>query len=160
MPIARRTLLAIAPSLLLPAVGAPRAQAAWPDRPVRIIVPFAAGGTPDVAARTLAPHFQQVFGQPFVVENRAGAGGAIGTETVARATDGHTIGVSIGGPASTARILNPSLPYDPVRDLAPIAYLVRMPVVLAVHPSVPARSMAEFSNGNMLLMQMSMAKPV
>lgn len=145
MRLARRALLA-APLLASPLLrpGLARAQAAWPDRPVRIIVPFAAGGTPDVAARTLAPQFQQAFGQPFVVENRAGAGGAIGTEAVARATDGHTIGVSIGGPASTAKILNPALGYDPVTDLAPIAYLVRMPVVLAVHPSVPARSMAEF----------------
>ena len=140
MRLARRALLA-APLL---APGVARAQAAWPDRPVRIIVPFAAGGTPDVAARTLAPHFQQAFGQPFVVENRPGAGGAIGTEAVAKATDGHTIGVSIGGPASTAKILNPGLGYDPATDLAPIAYLVRMPVVLAVHPAVPARSMAEF----------------
>jgi tripartite-type tricarboxylate transporter receptor subunit TctC len=81
---------------------------------------------------------------PFVFENRAGAGGAIGTEIVAKATDGHTIGVSIGGPASTARILNPSLSYDPATDLAPIGYLLRMPVVLSVHPSVPARSLAEF----------------
>jgi tripartite-type tricarboxylate transporter receptor subunit TctC len=141
MRLARRRLLA-AP-LLLPALGA-RAQGAWPDRPVRIIVPFAAGGTPDVAARALAPHLAQVFGQPFVVENRPGAGGAIGTEAVAKATDGHTIGVSIGGPASTARILNPGLGYDPVKDLAPIAYLVRMPVVLAVHPAVPATDMAGF----------------
>jgi len=142
MRIARRTLIAAAP-LLAPALAA-RAQAGWPDRPVRIMVPFAAGSTPDIAARTLAPHFQQVFGQPFVVENRPGAGGAIATEQVAKATDGHTIGVSIGGPASTAKILNPALPYDPIADLAPIAYLVRMPVVLAVHPSVPAQDMAGF----------------
>lgn len=142
MRIARRALFAAAP-LLAPALAA-RAQGAWPDRPVRILVPFAAGSTPDVAARTLAPHFQQVLGQPFVVENRPGAGGALATEQVAKATDGHTIGVSIGGPASTARILNPALPYDPIADLAPIAYLVRMPVVLAVHPSVPARTMAAF----------------
>src|SRR5919202_1894688 len=145
MPPSRRGLLA-APALLA-APGA-RAQGAtgggWPDRPVRVIVPFAAGGTPDVAARALAPHFAQAFGQPFVVENRAGAGGAIGTEAVAKATDGHTIGVSIGGPASTARLLNPSLGYDPVADLAPISLLVRMPVVIAVHPSVPARDMAGF----------------
>jgi tripartite-type tricarboxylate transporter receptor subunit TctC len=142
--IGRRPILAAVPTLLaLP--GLARAQSpAWPDRPVKLIVPFAAGGTPDVAARTLAPAFAAAFGQPFVVENRAGAGGAIGTEAVAKATDGLTFGVSIGGPASTARILNPGLGYDPVADLAPVAYLLRMPVVLAVHPSVPARSMAEF----------------
>ncbi len=143
----RRSLLAAAPAaaaFAIPALARAQGAAAWPDRPVRILVPFAAGGTPDVAARTLAPHLQQAFGQPFVVENRPGAGGAIATEAVAKATDGHTLGVSIGGPASTARILNPALGYDPVSDLAPVAYLVRMPVVLAVHPSVPARTMAEF----------------
>ena len=146
MRLARRTLLAATPLLAVPVLARAQGGAAapWPDRPVRILVPFAAGSTPDVAARILAPHFQQVFGQPFLVENRPGAGGAIATEAVAKATDGHTIGVSIGGPASTARILNPNLGYDPIADLAPIAYLVRMPVVLAVHPSVPARTMAEF----------------
>jgi tripartite-type tricarboxylate transporter receptor subunit TctC len=148
LPSHRRALLAALPlaaSLALPHRAA-RAQGApaWPDRPVRILVPFAAGGTPDVAARTIAPHLAQVFGQPFVVENRPGAGGAIATEAVAKATDGYTIGVSIGGPASTARILNPALGYDPIADLAPIAYLVRMPVVLSVHPSVPADTMAAF----------------
>lgn len=140
-PLGRRPLILAA--VALPALA--RAQApAWPDRPVRLIVPFAAGGTPDVAARTLAPGFAAAFGQPFLVENRAGAGGAIGTEAVAKATDGLTLGVSIGGPASTARILNPGLAYDPATDLSPIAYLLRMPVVLSVHPAVPARNMAEF----------------
>lgn len=136
----RRALLALPATLALPA----RAQPAWPDRPVRVIVPFPGGSTPDIAARAVAPYFQQVFGQPFVIENRVGAGGAIGTEAIARATDGHTIGVSIGGPASTARILNPGLPYDPVADLVPVSWLVRLPIVLAVHPAVPARSLAEF----------------
>ena len=141
MTMTKRALLAVPALLALP--GRAPAQSAWPDRPVRVIVPFPGGSTPDIAARAVANHFQQIFGQPFVIENRAGAGGAIGTDAIAKATDGHTIGVSIGGPASTARILNPALPYDPVADLVPVSWLVRLPIVLAVHPSVPVRSLAE-----------------
>ena len=126
------------------APGFVQAQSSWPERPVRLIVPFPGGSTPDTAARVLVPHFTEVFGQPFVVENRAGAGGNIGTEAVARATDGHTLGVSINGPLATAPALFPSLGYDPVRDIAPISLLVRTGQVLAVHPAVPARSFAEF----------------
>jgi tripartite-type tricarboxylate transporter receptor subunit TctC len=137
----RRLLLAAPAILMLPRAVA--AQAAWPDRPVRVIVPFPGGSTPDIAARAVATHYQSVFGQPFVTENRAGAGGAIGTEAIARATDGHTLGVSIGGPASTARILNPGLGYDPATDLVPVSLLARLPFVIAVHPSVPVRSLAE-----------------
>lgn len=142
MTLTRRSLVA-AGAALAAAPGA-RAQSAWPERPVRMIVPFPGGSTPDIAARTVANHFQQVFGQPFVVENRAGGGGAIGTDAIAKATDGHTIGVSIGGPGSTARVLNPNLPYDPATDLAPVSLLVRLPIVFAVHPSVPARNLEEF----------------
>lgn len=139
MHLTRRTALlgAFSPALA-------GAQATWPDRPVRIVVPFPGGSTPDTAARVLVPHFTEVFGQPFVVENRAGAGGNIGTEFVARATDGHTLGVSINGPLATAPALFTNLGYDPVRDIAPISLLVRTGQVLAVHPSVPARSFEEF----------------
>ena len=123
---------------------AAHAQPAWPERPVRIIVPFPGGSTPDTAARVLAPHFAEAFGQPFVVENRAGAGGNIGTDAVAKATDGHTLGVSINGPLATAPALFANLSYDPVRDLAPISLLVRTGQVLAVHPSVPAQNFEQF----------------
>lgn len=143
MTITRRGLAAALPALsLLP--GPARAQPAWPERPVRVIVAFPGGSTPDLAARAVSGHFQQVFGQPFVVDNRAGGGGHIGTEAIARANDGHTIGVTIGGPGSTAKILNPALGYDPEKDLAPISLLARLPFVLSVHPSVPARTPAEF----------------
>lgn len=134
----RRTILAL-PFLAAPAL----AQAAWPERPVRIIVSFPGGSTPDIAARAVATHFQQVFGQPFVIDNRAGGGGTIGAEATARATDGHTLGVTIGGPGSIAKILNPALGYDPTTDLQPASLLARMPFVLAVNPNVPARSVAE-----------------
>jgi tripartite-type tricarboxylate transporter receptor subunit TctC len=142
MPITRRGLVAAASLAAIP--GAARAQAAWPERPVRVLVAFPGGSTPDIAARTVTGHFAQVFGQPFVVENRTGGGGNIGTEAIARATDGHTIGVTIGGPGSTAKVLNPNLSYDPATDLAPISLLARLPFVLAVHPSVPVRTVAEF----------------
>lgn len=143
MNITRRSLGAALPALSL-LTGVARAQGSWPERPVRIIVAFPGGSTPDLAARAIAGHFQQVFGQPFVVENRAGGGGHIGTEAIARATDGHTIGVTIGGPGSTAKILNPALGYDPEKDLAPISLLARLPFVLVVHPSLPVRTAAEF----------------
>ena len=119
------------------------AASSWPDRPVRVVIAFPPGSTPDIAGRAVAQHFAQVFGQPFVPENRAGAGGAICTEAVAKATDGHTLGISIGGPASTAKILNPNLGYDPATDLVPVSLLARLPFVLAVHPSIPARDVAE-----------------
>jgi len=146
----RRALLAaplLAAPLLLPASGA-RAQGAnqpaWPDRPVKLVVPFPPGSTPDVAARAVGQHFTQVFGQPFVAESRSGAGGNLGTDAVAKATDGHTLGVSINGPLTTAPALYPALPYDPARDLSPISQLVRMAQFLVVHPAVPARVFAQF----------------
>jgi len=143
MNATRRALLAL-PALASPAMALPAsAQPAWPDRPVRIIVSFPGGSTPDIAARAVAGHLQQVFGQPFVIDNRAGGGGTIGAEATARATDGHTLGVTIGGPGSIAKILNPQLGYDPVTDLQPVSLLARMPFVLAVNPAVPARNMAE-----------------
>lgn len=139
----RRGLMAAAASLA--AMPAARAQGStWPERPVRVIVAFPGGSTPDLAARAVATHFQTVFGQPFVIDNRSGGGGNIGTEAIARATDGHTIGVTIGGPGSTAKILNPALGFDPATDLTPISLLARLPFVLAVHPSVPARNVQEF----------------
>ncbi len=141
MRLTRRGLLAASATLAAAPAGA---QANWPERPVRVIVAFPGGSTPDIAARTVTGHFAQVFGQPFVVENRTGGGGNIGTEAIARATDGHTIGVTIGGPGSTAKVLNPNLSYDPATDLAPVSLLARLPFVLAVHPSLPVRSVAEF----------------
>nr|WP_240046990.1 tripartite tricarboxylate transporter substrate-binding protein [Paracraurococcus ruber] len=143
---ARRPLLA-APFLLAAlAARAPsaRAQAAWPDRPLRLIVPFPPGSTPDTTGRLLAAHFTRAFGQPCVVENRAGAGGNIGTDVVAKATDGHTIGLTINGPLATARALFPDLPYDPRRDLAIASLLVRAGQVLVVHPDLPVRDLAGF----------------
>jgi tripartite-type tricarboxylate transporter receptor subunit TctC len=141
MTVARRMLLA-APALLL--AGGTGAQPAWPDRPLRFVVPFPPGSTPDTTGRALAAHFTRAFGQPCVVENRAGAGGNIGTNLVAKATDGHVVGLTINGPLSTAKALYPDLPYDPAKDLAVASLLVRAAQILVVHPDVPARDLAGF----------------
>ncbi|MFL1462636.1 Bug family tripartite tricarboxylate transporter substrate binding protein [Roseococcus sp. DSY-14] len=138
MTLNRRAALAL-PLLATPAL----AQPAWPDRPIRLIVGFPGGSTPDIAARAVAAHLTTVLGQPVVVDNRAGGGGTIGADAVAKANDGHTLGVTIGGPGSIARILNPALPYDPVTDLAPVSLLARMPFVMSVNPGLPVRNLAE-----------------
>ena len=143
----RRTLLALGaalPAALPSRSWSQTAAHGWPDRPVRLVVPYPAGSTPDIVARIVAQHFSMVFGQPFVADNRAGAGGNLGTDAVAKATDGVTIGVSINGPLATAPALYPNLPYDPAKDLAPISLLARAGQVLVVHPSIPARTLSEF----------------
>ena len=122
----------------------PAADAPWPDRPLRLILPFPAGSTPDLVARAIGPELSAGLGQPVVVDNRPGAGGNIGTDMAAKATDGHTICLSINGPITTAPALYRNLPYDPQRDLRPIAMAVRAPQLLVVTPGVPARSLAEF----------------
>ncbi|MBP0444134.1 tripartite tricarboxylate transporter substrate binding protein [Roseomonas sp. SSH11] len=116
-----------------------RAQA-WPSRPVRIIVPFAAGGATDILARALANRFGAEWPQPVVVENRTGAGGTIGTEAVAKsAPDGHVLLLGTSATQAITPHLYPSLSYDTVRDFAPISMVATVPMVLVVHPSVPAR---------------------
>ena len=143
MTITRRAAIAALPAIAaMPC--APSAQPAWPERPVRVIVPFPPGSTPDIAARAVAAHLQIALGQPFVPENRAGAGGNIGTDVVAKATDGHTIGVSINGPLTTAPALNANLPYNPQRNLAPVSLLMRGAQLVLVHPDVPARDFSAF----------------
>jgi tripartite-type tricarboxylate transporter receptor subunit TctC len=121
-----------------------RAQEEWPQRQVTIIVPFSAGGSADLLGRLLAQHLQAKFGVPFVVENRGGAGGSIGTAVVAKAPpDGYTLLI---GTVSTHAI-NPSLyarlPFDTERDFAPISLLVRLPNLLIVNKDVPAKTVPE-----------------
>src|SRR5215204_6516943 len=116
----------------------------WPAKPVRVIVPFGPGSTPDVVARLIADHLQQKLGQPFVVEYKPGASGNTGTDAVAKAEpDGYTIGVSIGGPLAINTLLFSKLPYDPKTDIAPITQLVTQPSALAVNSSVMVNSAGE-----------------
>jgi tripartite-type tricarboxylate transporter receptor subunit TctC len=118
---------------------------AWPTRPVRVIVPFAPGGTADTLGRLVAQRLSENFGQPFVAENRAGAGGMLGTEMIARsAADGYTLGVTGLGPLPVATALAAKPPYDPLSDFTHIALFGGPPSVLAVHPSLPARDLAQF----------------
>ena len=116
----------------------------WPTKPVKIVVPFGAGSTPDVVARLIADHLQKKFGQPFVIDNKPGASGNMGTDAVAKAApDGTTIGVSIGGPLAINTLLFSKLPYDPKTDIAPITQLVTQPSALAVNSQVMVNSAAE-----------------
>jgi tripartite-type tricarboxylate transporter receptor subunit TctC len=116
----------------------------WPTKSVRIVVPFAAGATPDLVARLVAENLQDKLGQTFVVENKPGASGNTGTDEVAKATpDGATIGVSIGGPLAINTLLFSKLPYDPRKDLTLITLLVTQPSALAVNASLDVNSTAE-----------------
>ena len=116
----------------------------WPAKPVRFVVPFPPGGSTDVAARSLADKLSAALGQPVIVDNRAGANGAIGTNEVARAApDGYTI-LFAADPVTTLQFVVKNLGFDPLRDFAPVTQVTTQPLALAVHPSVPARTVREF----------------
>ena len=124
--------------------GLAGAQAPWPARPVRIVVPFAPGGTTDISARIVAEHLAKALGQPVVVDNKAGAGGNIGAAEVAKAAaDGYTLLMGTPGTQAINPFIYKSMPYDARRDLIPVSFVVRVPNVLVVNPSVKARSVAE-----------------
>jgi tripartite-type tricarboxylate transporter receptor subunit TctC len=130
----RRAWLALAASVLMPALS--HAQSAWPSKPVRIVVPFAAGGTTDILARALAPELQRVFGQPFIVDNKPGAGGNVGAAEVAKAApDGHTLLMGTVGTHGINASLYPKLPYDPVKDFVPVTLVAGVPNVLVMNPA-------------------------
>jgi len=116
----------------------------WPSKPVKILVGFPAGTSPDLVARTLAEPLGKALGQPVIVENRPGAGGNIAADLVAKATDGHTIGVMINGNLTIAKLLNPKTPYDPAKDLKPISLIGTAPLVLAAPANAPGNNAAEF----------------
>ena len=139
------------------ALAAPRAAwsqaAAWPTRPVRIVVPFTPGGSTDILGRAIAQKLQEALGQPFVVENRPGAGGAIGAAAVASAApDGYTLLMGHIGTLAVNPSLYRNLPYDPRTSFAPVALVARVPNVLVVNPAVPARTVQE-------LVALAKAKP-
>ena len=109
----------------------------WPTRAVRILVGFPAGSTPDSAARALADGLAGVLGQPVIVENRAGASGNLAADLVAKASDDHTLGVVINGNLTSAKILNPALPYDPARDFSYLSLLTTSPLALVTRADLP-----------------------
>lgn len=118
----------------------------FPVRPIRFVVPFPPGTTTDVVARLVSQRLIEPLGQQIVIDNRSGASGTIGVETVARATpDGHTWTLGTTTTHALAAILNPRLPYDPVRDFAPVALLGDAPYFLTTHPGVPATSVQAFA---------------
>ncbi len=122
----------------------PGARAAWPDRPITAIVPFAPGGGTDGVARILAENLGRLLGQPVVIENRGGANGTIGAVAAARARpDGYTLFFTTGTTQAINTALYRSLPYDPNRDFVPVARIGIFPLMLAVHPAVPAQNIAE-----------------
>nr|WP_116336690.1 tripartite tricarboxylate transporter substrate binding protein BugE [Cupriavidus taiwanensis] len=117
----------------------------YPAKPIRLIVPFAAGGTTDIVARAVSDGLGRELGQPVVVENRGGGGGAIGADALAKsAPDGYTLGIATVSTMATNPATNPKNPYDPLKDFAPITNLVNVPNVLTVNPKVPAKTLKEF----------------
>jgi tripartite-type tricarboxylate transporter receptor subunit TctC len=142
MTFSRRSLIAAgATALAAPASGQPQ----WPARPIRLVVPFAAGGGTDVVARIYAQKMSELLGQPMVVENRAGAGGNLGIENVVRAApDGYSLVLSSNGPVAVNRYLFKDMPFDPSRDLVPVSMTFRIEQVLVVANNLGVGSVAEF----------------
>ncbi len=130
----RSTLVVIASGALLSIATSVAAQSAWPNKPVRIVVPFAPGGTTDILARAVAPELSKAFGQQFVVDNRAGAGGNVGAEIVAKSPgDGYTLLMGTVGTHGINKALYAKLPYDPQKDFAPITLVAGVPNVMVMN---------------------------
>ncbi|MDD0812281.1 tripartite tricarboxylate transporter substrate-binding protein [Curvibacter sp. RS43] len=131
--------LTLASGLGMGSAQADLATPGWPSKTVRIVVGFPGGSSPDLVARTLAEPLSKALGQPVIVENRVGAAGNIAAQLVAQATDQHTLGLMINGNMTVARLLNPKLGFDPLKDLAPISLIATAPLVLAT-PASPSTS--------------------
>lgn len=144
MPTRRHALIALAAACAAGAAPSVRAQP-WPARPIRMVVPFPPGSSPDMIARIVTEKLATALGQPVVVENRPGAGGNIGTGMVARAApDGYTLLFTINGPLVTAPTLSRNLSYDPFRQLAPVTLVATSPNVLVVDARLPVHNLREF----------------
>jgi tripartite-type tricarboxylate transporter receptor subunit TctC len=135
----------------LPAAAQPARD--WPLHPIRIVVPFTPGGSTDILARSIGKELQDAWGQPVVIDNVPGAGGSIGADKVAKApADGYTLLMGHIGTLAVNPSLYPNLPYDPIKNFAPVAWVARVPNILVVHPSVPAHNVKE-------LVALAKAKP-
>ena len=147
-PIKRRSVLqgmaALGSTGLLGTALAQTGKAAWPTKPIRLVVPFNAGGATDIIARTVGEALSKRIGQPVVVDNKGGAAGILGTDAVAKApADGHTLLLTLSTSMLINQFLYTKLPYNPQKDLALITQMAAAPVTLVVHPSVPANNMKE-----------------
>lgn len=135
-----RSAAASAAVLALPAVAQ-----AWPARPIRLVIPFPPGSSPDLIGRLIAEPLAAALGQPVVIDNKPGAGGNLGTGLVAKAEpDGHTLLFTIQGPLVTAPLLSKALPYDPAKELAPVTLVATSPNLLVVDPKLGADTLADF----------------
>ena len=127
------------------AVAVPSWAQTYPTKTVRVVVPYPAGSTPDIVGRALATKLQGTLGQPFIVENKPGAGGNIGADSVAKAApDGHTLLVAVNGPVAVNKYLYKDMPYDPDKDLLPVALLASSPQMLVVTPALAVGTFDEF----------------
>lgn len=144
MPIDRRSALMLLPALAGLRAPAVLAQERYPDRPIRLIIPFAAGGSNDIVGRVIAEGMGVRLGQTFVVENRGGAGGVLGNEAVATAPkDGYTVLLGGSGSFLISSLVQPKISYDIIRDFTPIGFVGNAPNVITVNPKVEARTMGE-----------------
>jgi tripartite-type tricarboxylate transporter receptor subunit TctC len=138
----RRDFIAGAGALAL--AGRAAAQGGYPAKPIRLVVPFTPGGTSDILGRSIGQELTKAWGQPVVIDNVPGAGGSIGSDRVAKAApDGYTLLMGHIGTLAVTPSIYPKLPYDPVKSFAPVAWVARVPNVLAVHPSLPVKTVAE-----------------
>jgi tripartite-type tricarboxylate transporter receptor subunit TctC len=142
--LSRRQCLVTVGGVLTALAAAPAAAQTFPTHPLRLIVPFPAGGSNDVMARLIAPHLEQSLGQPVIVDNRPAAAGQVGTDAVAKSPpDGHTL-LLVASSHTVTPALNPKLPYNTEKDFAPISLINTNAMVFLVHPGVPANTLTEF----------------